>query len=60
MLLADGFDECLIGLGRRCGKPDIAVYDEEKCIDLLMKRDGMTHDEATEFFEFNVVGSWGG
>ena len=57
MLLADGFDECLIGLGRRCGKPDIAVYDEEKCIDLLMKRDGMTHDEATEFFEFNVVGS---
>ena len=58
MLLADGFDECLIGLGRRCGKPDIAVYDEEKCIDLLMKRDGMTHDEATEFFEFNVVGSW--
>ena len=60
MLLADGFDECLIGLGRRCGKPDIAVYDEEKCIDLLMKRDGMTHDEATEFFEFNVVGSWVG
>ena len=60
MLLADGFDECLIGLGRRCGKPDIAVYDEEKCIDLLMKRDGMPHDEATEFFEFNVVGSWVG
>ena len=25
-----------------------------------MKRDGMTHDEATEFFEFNVVGSWVG
>ena len=60
ILLADGFDKCLIGFGRRCGKPDIAVYDQEKCIDFLVERDGMTHGEAIEFFEFNVVGSWVG
>ena len=34
ILLADGFEEALIGVGRRCGKPDIAVYDTDKCIDL--------------------------
>jgi|TARA_R100001460_G_scaffold44048_2_gene80585 hypothetical protein len=60
MLLADGFEKAFIGVGKRCGQPDIAVYDQLKCIDILEKRDGMTIDEAEEFFEFNVLGSWVG
>ena len=60
LLLADGFEAALIGTGERCGQPTIAVYDREKCIELLMTRDGMTDEEAVEFFEFNVVGAWVG
>ena len=60
ILLADGFNDALIGNGHRCGQPDIAVYDQAKCIELLMTRDGMTDEEAVEFFEFNVVGAWVG
>jgi hypothetical protein len=60
LLLADGFDAAFIGTGERCGQPTIAVYDREKCIEVLEKRDGMTQEEANEFFEFNVVGAWVG
>lgn len=59
MLKADGFDEAIIGVGYRCGQPDIIAYDVNKCIKILMDQ-GMTDEEAMEFFEFNVVGAWVG
>ena len=59
ILKADGFDDAILGLGRRCGQPDLLVYDVDKCITILMK-DGMTDEEAIEYFEFNVVGAWMG
>lgn len=59
ILKADGFDGAILGLGRRCGQPDLLVYDADKCVAILMK-DGMTDEEAMEYFEFNVVGSWMG
>ena len=59
MLLADGFEECLIGVGSRCGQPDIAVYDQDKCIEVLIAQ-GMTDEETVEYFEFNVLGAWVG
>ena len=60
MLKANGFDEAVLGIGRRCGQEDILVYDFEKCVDVLVKRDGMTDEEAIEFLEFNTVGAWVG
>jgi|TARA_R110001583_G_scaffold432_5_gene4087 hypothetical protein len=59
ILKADGFDDAILGLGRRCGQTDLLVYDVDKCIAILRK-DGMTDEEAIEYFEFNVVGSWMG
>jgi len=59
MLLADGFDEAFIGTGSRCGWDDHAVYDADKCVEILVKQ-GMSHDEAVEYFEFNVLGSYVG
>ena len=59
ILLADGFDEALIGYAQRCGQPVLAVYDREKCIAVLMK-DGISYEEADEYFEYNVVGAWVG
>jgi hypothetical protein len=58
-LIADGFDEAIIGIGRQFNK-QLVIYDEDKCIQILMERDGMTDEEAIEFFEFNVVGAYVG
>jgi len=57
---ADGFDDAIIGIVRRCGEPSIVGYDCDACVQILMDRDGMTYEEAVEFFEFNVVGAWAG
>ena len=60
LLTADGFDDALIGIGERINLDSVAVYDVDKCIDILVSRDGMTYEEAVEFFDFNVKGSWVG
>lgn len=59
-LLLDGFEAAFVGVARRCGQPSLAVYDAELCIRVLMQRDGMTEDEAVEFFDFNTAGAWVG
>ena len=59
-LLADGFDDAIVGVAERCGQPDLVVYDAERCISILEERDGMDADEAVEFFSFNTLGSWVG
>lgn len=56
ILIFDGFDEAFIGIGYQFHKA-IACYDEEKIIEILMS-DGMTYEEALEYFEFNIAGSW--
>jgi len=58
-LLADGFEEAYIGICRRFNTV-VAAYDYDKCINVLMNRDGMCYEEAEEFFEFNVLGAWVG
>lgn len=57
ILLADGFENAFIGIGRQFGKP-MAVYDRKKCIKILMK--DMPYEEAEEYFQFNVEGAWVG
>jgi hypothetical protein len=57
--LADGFEDAFLGVARQFGKP-FAIYDREKCIDILVNRDGMSHEEAEEYFQFNVEGAWVG
>ena len=59
-LTADGFDDAIIGIGERCGQPSLVAYDRDKCIQVLMDRDGMDYEEAVEFFDFNVAGAWVG
>lgn len=54
----DGLDEALLGIGFRFGVEQVALYDSEKCIEVMMKRDGMTREEADDFFGFNIAGAW--
>jgi len=59
-LLADGFEDALIGCGQQFTKPPLAVYDWDKCVEVLKTREGMTHEEAIEWMDFNVTGAWMG
>ena len=59
VLLADGLDEAFLGVS--CGfGPSKAVYDWDKCVDIFMKRDEMTREEAEEYMNFNVTGAYVG
>ena len=58
-LLADGFDEALVGIARQFTNT-LALYSYDKCVEILMRRDGMSHEGAIEFMEYNVVGAWVG
>ena len=60
IILYDGLEEAFAGISRRFGREPIAIYDYDKCIDIYMKRDGMTYEEASEFFEYNTIGGWNG
>jgi len=60
MLTADGFDDAFLGVGRRCSRPDVAVYDVSKMVSILVERDGMSMDEAIEYIEVNTIGAWVG
>lgn len=49
-LKADGFDACIVGYTTE-GR---IVYSIDMVLTTLVDRDGMTSDEAIEYFEFNM------
>ncbi len=53
------FDEAIIGIVRRINF-EAVCYDTDKVIELLMEHDEMSYEDAVEFFDFNVIGSWVG
>jgi hypothetical protein len=59
-LMADGFEAAILGIAERCSQPALVVYDAQKCIEILVERDGMSEEEAEEFFSFNTLGAWCG
>lgn len=59
-ILADGFDECVVGIVYGLNKEPVALYDREKMIELMVTRDGMTYEDAAEYFGFNIEGAWVG
>jgi hypothetical protein len=56
--LATGHEDAFIGICQQFNRT-FAVYDRAKIIASFIA-DGMTEDEAEEFFEFNVQGAWVG
>jgi len=57
-LLADGFEQAIIGHTQ--GANIVAVYDYDLCVHILMERDEMSCQDAIDFMEYNVVGSYVG
>ena len=55
-MLVDGHDNALAGWSTD-GKAIYRVYD---IVATLMERDGMTYEEAMEYFDFNILGAYVG
>ena len=60
VLLADGLEDAFMGIGSAFNAAPVAIYNRDKVIEILMARDGMTIDEAYEFFDFNIAGAYVG
>jgi hypothetical protein len=59
-LLADGFEDALIGVVQRCGTNPLALYSYSKCVEILMDRDEMDYEGAVEYMGYNVLGAYMG
>ena len=59
-LMCDGFNEAIIGLGERINLGPVVAYSVEKIIDIMMQRDGMTYEDAAEYYDYNIRGAWMG
>ena len=58
MKIWNGYDDCIIGVGTRCGMTDVFIYDKHKMITKLVRKDDMTYDEALEFIDSNMAGAF--
>lgn len=56
VLICDGFDDAIIGIEPTTSR---LVYDVDKIIETLISQ-GMDREEAIEYYEFNIVGSYVG
>lgn len=59
ILLADGLDSAFLGIVERHDIKAVAVYSVRRIVEKLMS-DGMTDEEAWEWFEFNIEGAYVG
>lgn len=58
LLLADGLDEAFIGIAERIGMEPVAVYDEDKVLEILMR--DMSEQDAYDNYDFNIRGAYVG
>ncbi len=59
-LAADGFEGAVIGYVENHHHPAVLLYDSEECIRILVERDGMSEEDAREYFEINTLGAYMG
>lgn len=48
--LFDDLDEAIVGVTTT----GAVIYGFDEIIHILMERDGMTHEEAVEYFDYNI------
>ncbi len=59
-LIANGFDDAIIGIVERYGMNPVVLYNKDKCLQILQNRDGMSESEAIDFYYYNIVGAYMG
>ena len=63
MIKAEGYDDCILGIAEVWDGNERVhriVYDALNIVDVLIERDGMSQEEAIEYFEFNIDGAYVG
>jgi hypothetical protein len=61
MLIMEDHHDAFVGVVTRFGIDEpIACYDVGRILSTYQERDGMTYDEAVEYFDHNVIGAWAG
>jgi hypothetical protein len=50
LFLPTSFDKALIGTSKTCGQKEVAAYDSDECIRILIKKQKMDEMEALEYF----------
>tara|TARA_R100000808_G_C2093787_1_gene113208 strand:- start:456 stop:731 length:276 start_codon:yes stop_codon:yes gene_type:complete len=58
--LINGMDDAFVGICERIGMLPVAAYDTNKCIEILEQDNEMEHEEAADYFGFNIIGAWEG
>jgi hypothetical protein len=54
-MIADGFDEAVIGLGSQYPNQPVAIYDFMKCVEVLLQKNNWSYEEAVEWMDYNVI-----
>ena len=57
LLFADGLDDALVGV---CPNSLRLVYSRTKVVEVFMRDDGMTEEDAIEHAEYNTFGAYVG
>ena len=52
------FEPAILGIAHRFGMQPVVTYDYRKVIGIFAE--DMSHEEAQEYFDFNVIGAWVG
>ena len=52
MIVLDGFDDCILGRVEQAGSDTKILYSIKAILSKLMERDGMSYEEAYEFYEY--------
>ena len=58
--IIDGHDNAIVGMVIQKGGNTLLLYDPLKIVDNLMVNDGMTYDDAVEFYEYNIADAYVG
>ena len=52
----DRYDAFIVGIGHRFNEGPLAMYSIERILEAL-EADGMTGEEAVEWYDYNIVGA---
>jgi len=57
LIFFDGLDDAIVGVVEKFGNDMAVLYSKKGIIDILMK-DDMTHEDALEYFYYNIIGGY--
>ena len=59
-VILEGLDDAIIGIVEEFGNGPRILYSKDKILTILCDRDGMSIEEAEEFYGYNILGLYAG